>query len=126
MEISNLDHLVLTVKDIEKTVSFYESVLGMKKEEFRDGRVALKYGSQKIYLHEVGKESEPKASKPVPGSADLCFITITSLAEAIGHVKKCGVEIIDGPVEITGANGRIVSFYFRDPAKNLIEVANAT
>jgi len=126
MEISNLDHLVLTVKDIEKTISFYESVLGMKKEAFGQGRVALKYGSQKINLHEVGNEFEPKANKPMPGSADLCFITITPLTEAIDHVKKCGVEIIDGPVERTGANGSILSFYFRDPDKNLIEVSNAT
>ena len=126
MEISNLDHLVLTVKDIEETIFFYESVLGMKKEEFKEDRVALKYGSQKINLHEVGKEFAPKASKPVPGSADLCFITITPLSEAIDHVKKCGVEIIHGPVERTGANGPILSFYFRDPDKNLIEVANTT
>lgn len=125
MKINNLDHLVLTVKDIEKTASFYESVLGMKKETFGQGRMALKYGSQKINLHEVGKEFEPKANMAIPGSADLCFITITPLVEAIDHVKQCGVEIIDGPVERTGANGPILSFYFRDPDKNLIEVANA-
>lgn len=124
MQISNLDHLVLTVNDIEKTVSFYESVLGMKKEVFGRGRMALKYGTQKINLHQAGNEFEPKANKPMPGSADLCFITVTPLAEAIEHVKKCGVEIIDGPVERTGANGSILSFYFRDPDKNLIEVAN--
>lgn len=126
MEISNLDHIVLTVKDIEKTISFYESVLGMKKEVFGQGRVALKYGNQKINFHEVGNELEPKANRPMPGSADLCFITITPLTEAIDYVKRCGVEIIDGPVERTGANGPILSFYFRDPDKNLIEVANAT
>ena len=117
---------MLTVKDIEKTISFYESVLGMKKEVFGQGRVALKYGTQKINLHEVGNEFDPKANKPIPGSADLCFITITPLTEAMGHVMKCGVEIIDGPVERTGANGSILSFYIRDPDKNLIEVANAT
>lgn len=126
MEISNLDHLVLTVKNIEKTISFYESVLGMKKEMFGQSRMALKYGTQKINLHEAGNEFEPKANKPIPGSADLCFLTNTPLTEAIDHVKKCGVEIIDGPVERTGANGPILSFYFRDPDKNLIEVANAT
>jgi catechol 2,3-dioxygenase-like lactoylglutathione lyase family enzyme len=124
MEISKLDHLVLTVKDLEKTTSFYESVMGMSKEVFGNGRVALKYGNQKINLHEFGREFEPKANKPVPGSADLCFIVQTPLREAMAHVKNCGVEIIEGPVERTGANGPIRSFYFRDPDLNLIEVAN--
>ena len=124
MEISKLDHLVLTVKDIEKTTSFYVSVLGMKKEVFGNDRVALKYGDQKINLHELGKEFEPKANNPTPGSADLCFITQTPLNDAMAHVKRCGVEIIEGPVERTGANGPIRSFYFRDPDDNLIEVAN--
>jgi len=125
MEISTLDHLVLTVKDLAKTRSFYVStVMGMKKEVFGSGRVALKYGSQKINLHEFGKEFEPKAHEPTPGSADLCFLTPTPLNDAMAHVKSCGVEIIEGPVERTGAKGPIRSFYFRDPAHNLIEVAN--
>lgn len=124
MEISKLDHLVLTVRDIEKTTSFYMSVMGMKKEVFGNGRVALKCGDQKINLHESGKEFEPKAHKPTPGSADLCFITQTPLNDAMAHVKRCGVEIIEGPVERAGANGPIRSFYFRDPDQNLIEVAN--
>ena len=124
MEISKLDHLVLTVTDIEKTASFYVSVMGMKKEGFGAGRVALKCGSQKINLHERGIEFEPKANKPTPGSADLCFITRTPLDDAMAHVERCGVEIIEGPVERTGANGPIRSFYFRDPDQNLIEVAN--
>ena len=124
MQISKLDHLVLTVKDIEKTTSFYVSVMGMKKEVFGDDRVALKYGSQKINLHEFGKEFEPKAHKPMPGSVDLCFITQTPIDVAMAHVKRCGVEIIEGPAERTGANGPIRSFYFRDPDNNLIEVAN--
>jgi catechol 2,3-dioxygenase-like lactoylglutathione lyase family enzyme len=106
MEISKLDHLVLTVTDIEKTASFYVSVMGMKKEVFGGGRVALKYGSQKINLHELGREIEPKANKPM------------------AHVRRCGVEIIEGPVERKGANGPLRSFYFRDPDNNLIEVAN--
>jgi catechol 2,3-dioxygenase-like lactoylglutathione lyase family enzyme len=124
MEISKLDHLVLTVQDIEKTTSFYVSVMGMKKEVLAYGRVALRYGSQKINLHAFGKEFEPKAHKPTPGSADLCFITQTPLNDAMAHVKRCGVEIIEGPLERTGANGPIRSFYFRDPDHNLIEVAN--
>jgi len=124
MEISKLDHLVLTVKDLEKTTSFYESVMGMQKEVFGDGRLALKFGGQKINLHQLGNEFEPKAHKPMPGSADLCFITPTPLDDAMAHVKRCGVEIIEGPVERTGAHGPIRSFYFRDPDHNLIEVAN--
>ncbi|MDH5232834.1 MAG: VOC family protein [Gammaproteobacteria bacterium] len=124
MKISKLDHLVLTVKEIEKTISFYEAVLGMKKEVFGQGRVALKYGAQKINLHEVGSEFEPKADKPTAGSADLCFVTTTPLTEAMEHVHDCGVEIVEGPVERTGANSALLSFYFRDPDRNLIEVAN--
>jgi len=124
MELSKLDHIVLTVSNIEKTISFYVSVMGMKKEVFGQGRVALKYGDQKINLHEFGNEFEPKAIKPTPGSADLCFITKTPLNEAMSHVMSCGVEIIEGPVERTGAKGLILSFYFRDPDNNLIEVAN--
>lgn len=124
MEISKLDHLVLTVRNIEKTTSFYVSVMGMKKKVFANGRVALKCGDQKINLHELEKEFEPKAHKPTPGSADLCFITQTPLKDAMAHVKRCGVGIIEGPVERTGANGPIRSFYFRDPDDNLIEVAN--
>ncbi|WP_321369406.1 VOC family protein [uncultured Desulfuromusa sp.] len=123
MNIDRLDHLVLTVKDIELTVNFYVSVLGMEKEEFGAGRVALKYGIQKINLHQAGKEFEPKAQKPTPGSADLCFITEIPLNEAMNHVRNQGIEIIEGPVARTGAAGPINSFYFRDPDLNLIEVS---
>jgi catechol 2,3-dioxygenase-like lactoylglutathione lyase family enzyme len=125
MKISRLDHLVLTVRNIETSVKFYESVLGMEQEIFGVDRVALKFGAQKINLHEAGKEFEPKAQQPLTGSADLCFITQTALHKAMAHVAVLGVEIIDGPVERTGANGPIISFYFRDPDGNLIEVANA-
>jgi catechol 2,3-dioxygenase-like lactoylglutathione lyase family enzyme len=124
MKIERLDHLVLTVKDIAITVQFYTSVLGMDKEEFGTGRLALTYGNQKINLHQVGKEFEPKADKPTSGSADLCFITEVPLDEAMEHVRSRGVEIIDGPVARTGATGPINSFYFRDPDMNLIEVSN--
>lgn len=124
MNINRLDHLVLTVKDIETTVQFYVTVLGMKKEEFGAGRLALKFGKQKINLHQVGKEFEPKADKPTSGSADLCFITDIHLDEAMKHVRSKGVAIIEGPVTRTGATGPINSFYFRDPDQNLIEVSN--
>ena len=124
MEISSLDHLVLTVKDIEKTVSFYTSVMGMQKEVFGQRRVSLRYGEQKINLHKAGNEFEPKANRPTPGSADLCFITNTPLNEAMSHVKNCGIQIIEGPVKRTGAKSSLLSFYFRDTDGNLIEVAN--
>ncbi|HIJ80994.1 MAG TPA: VOC family protein [Desulfuromonadales bacterium] len=124
MNIDRLDHLVLTVKNLEATVQFYVSVLGMEKEEFGAGRLALKYGGQKINLHQAGKEFEPKADRPTPGSADLCFITQTPLSEAMEHVRSCGVNILEGPVMRTGAVGPINSFYFRDPDMNLIEVSN--
>jgi len=124
MNINRLDHLVLTVKDLEITVQFYVNVLGMEKEEFGAGRLALKYGKQKINLHQAGKEFEPKAQTPTPGSADLCFITEIPLTEAMDHVRNNGVEILEGTVKRTGATGPITSFYFRDPDMNLIEVSN--
>lgn len=124
MNIDRLDHLVLTVQDIAATVQFYVTVLGMGKEEFAAGRVALTYGRQKINLHQAGKEFEPKAARPTSGSADLCFITALPLHEAMDHVRSSGVEILEGPVARTGAMGPITSFYFRDPDMNLIEVSN--
>jgi catechol 2,3-dioxygenase-like lactoylglutathione lyase family enzyme len=126
MNISRIDHIVLTVRDIKTTVDFYQATLGMDVETFGEGRIALGFGSQKINLHEYHKEFEPNAETPTPGSGDLCFITDTPLDEAIKHVQNQGVEIIEGPVHRTGAQGPIVSFYFRDPDLNLIEVANYT
>ena len=119
--ICRLDHLVLTVQNIEKTVDFYTSVLGMEKEVFGAGRVALKFGEQKFNLHEVSKEFEPKAAFPTPGSADICLITNLPIQEAFERVSAKGIEIIEGIVLRTGANGLIESFYFRDPDHNLIE-----
>ncbi|MGA7578741.1 MAG: VOC family protein [Desulfobaccales bacterium] len=123
IHIQQLDHLVLTVNNIQETVRFYESVLGMEREIFGDGRVALKFGRQKINLHEAGKEWEPKAHQPLPGSADLCFVTDTELSAAMAHVKESGVDIIEGPVRRQGADGPMLSFYFRDPDLNLIEIS---
>jgi len=123
LTINRIDHLVLTVKDINKTVTFYESVMGMRKETFGEGRVALVFGEQKINLHEFQNEYEPKARLPIPGSADLCFIADTTIDNAISHVTSKGVEIIEGPVKRTGATGVITSIYFRDPDGNLIEVS---
>jgi len=124
MEVTKIDHLVLTVKDLDETKVFYEKVLGMEPVTFGNGRVALKFGAQKINLHESGNEHEPKASCPAPGSTDLCFVTSVELESAMNHVESCGVDIIEGPVSRTGANGSLLSFYFRDPSGNLIEVAN--
>lgn len=124
MEVSHLDHLVLTVRDIEKTVQFYRAALGMERVSFGGNRVALTYGNQKINLHQLGNEFEPKAGQVQAGSADLCFILRTSISNAQAHLSNCGIEIIDGPVNRTGATGSIVSLYFRDPDQNLIEVSN--
>jgi catechol 2,3-dioxygenase-like lactoylglutathione lyase family enzyme len=109
---------------IEQTTSFYGNVMGMKKEVFGKDRVALRFGDQKINLHGLGKELEPKAHIPLPGSADLCLLTPTPRNEAMAHVKNCGADVLKGPVERTGATGPIRSFYIRDPDLNLIEVAN--
>jgi catechol 2,3-dioxygenase-like lactoylglutathione lyase family enzyme len=124
MKIECLDHLVVTVADLEATVEFYGKVLGMRREFFAGGRNALVCGRQKINLHEAGNEFEPKAHRPTPGSADLCFIVAGSLDAALGHVRAAGVEIIEGPVPRTGACGPMRSFYFRDPDRNLVEVAS--
>ena len=124
MNINRLDHLVLMVDDIEATCSFYKRVLGMKVVVFGGGRKALSFGAQKINLHQKGKEYEPKALKPTPGSGDLCFITSVPMSEVIAHLTSCGIEIIEGPVRRTGATGPIISVYFRDPDLNLIEVSN--
>ena len=124
MQVDRIDHLVLTVKDIDATVKFYETVMGMKKVVFGGGRIALSFGSQKINLHQLGKEFEPKAAHVKSGSADLCFIINTPIEQAIVHLKACKVTVIDGPVNRTGAKGKIISAYFRDPDGNLIEVSN--
>lgn len=124
MKIDSFDHLVLTVKDIEATTSFYSRALGMDIITFGGGRKALVFGAQKINLHEYGKEFEPKALHPTPGSADLCFITSVPLAKVVNHLSSCNITLIEGPVKRTGAAGPILSVYFRDPDMNLIEVAN--
>lgn len=124
MNVDALDHLVLTVADIEATCAFYTRVLGMRELSFGDGRTALAFGTQKINLHRHGREFEPKAEHPMPGSADLCFITATPLDRVVAHLDACGVAVLEGPVARTGARGPIRSVYFRDPDRNLIEVSN--
>jgi catechol 2,3-dioxygenase-like lactoylglutathione lyase family enzyme len=112
------------VKDIAKTVEFYTTILGMQKEIFKQNRVALKFGSQKINLHQLGAEFEPKAYNVKEGSADLCFITQTSVTDFKAHIESLGVKVIEEPIKRTGAVGEINSIYVRDPDGNLIEIAN--
>lgn len=123
MRITGLDHLVLTVASIEKTLTFYERALGMTSVTFGAGRVALCFGDQKINLHQKGVEFEPKAHRPTPGSADLCFITDDSVDDILRHLKTLGIALVDGPVARTGARGPITSVYLRDPDENLIEIS---
>jgi catechol 2,3-dioxygenase-like lactoylglutathione lyase family enzyme len=124
MRIDSLDHLVLTVADVDATCAFYRRVLGMDVVTFAGGRKALSCGRQKINLHPHGREFEPKAERPTPGSGDLCLLTTVPLDEVIAHLNAERVAIIEGPVPRTGATGPIRSIYFRDPDGNLIEVAN--
>jgi catechol 2,3-dioxygenase-like lactoylglutathione lyase family enzyme len=121
--IDRLDHLVLTVADIEATLAFYECVLDMRRERFGEGRVALRFGEQKLNLHQVGREVDPKALRPTPGSADLCFIANVPLKTIEATLARANVAVEEGPVKRTGALGPIRSLYFRDPDGNLVEVS---
>jgi catechol 2,3-dioxygenase-like lactoylglutathione lyase family enzyme len=113
VNVDRLDHLVLTVADIDATTAFYTHVLGMTEQTFRGGRKAVVFGSSKINLHQAGKEFEPKAEHPTPGSADLCFIVGNTLGDVITHLQACNVAIEEGPVERTGAQGLIMSVHPR-------------
>lgn len=124
MQIARIDHLVLTVEDITVSCDFYSRVLGMQVVTFGGGRKALTFGEHKINLHERGREFEPKAAHPTPGSADLCLVTELPIAAVVSHLEANGVAVIEGPVGRTGALGPILSVYFRDPDANLIEVCN--
>ena len=123
MSILRLDHLVLTVNDLDETVGFYTKVLGMKEVTFGSGRRALTFGNQKINLHQKGSEFEPKALKPLPGSPDQSLITDSDPGKSIDRLKALGVRVEKGPVERTGALGSMTSVYLRDPDGNLIEVS---
>jgi catechol 2,3-dioxygenase-like lactoylglutathione lyase family enzyme len=121
--IDHLDHLVLTVADIDATIAFYTAALGMEVVTFGKRR-ALRFGEQKINLHQAGKEFEPKAAHPTPGSGDMCFITKTPIEDVVSHLKGLHHPIEVGPVERDGAVGAIRSIYLRDPDFNLIEISN--
>ena len=124
MRISHLDHLVLTVAEIEATCNFYQHVLNFEVIEFGENRKALKFGSQKINLHQTGHEFEPKAAFPTQGSADLCFISETPIEHIIQDLKQLHIDIEQGPIQRTGVMGAILSVYIRDPDHNLIEISN--
>jgi len=126
--IDHLDHLVLTTADERACVRFYVDALGMRLETFTGGtppveRRAFVFGQQKINLHVKGREFEPKAHLPVPGSLDLCFIADRPLEDVIARLEEHGIPIVEGPVRRTGATGPIRSVYVRDPDLNLIEIS---
>jgi catechol 2,3-dioxygenase-like lactoylglutathione lyase family enzyme len=123
VSIERIDHLVLTVADVEATCGFYARLLGMTPLDFGDGRRALQFGRQKFNLHQAGHEFEPKARRPTPGSGDICLVTAQLLDEVVAHVQACDVAVELGPVERLGAAGLMDSIYFRDPDGNLVEVS---
>ena len=125
----NIDHVVITVSDINKSIDFYSNILGMELQEFSSStdnvkRKSLKFGNQKINLHEVSKPFKPHANNPIPGAMDICFLSEINIDDWIKIFNKFNIKIEDGPVKKTGANGPIRSIYVRDPDKNLIEISN--
>ena len=124
IRIDSLDHLVITVRDMEASLAFYESVLGMRRETFGEGRVSLHFGNQKINVHPYPSPVDLIAETAAPGTADLCFLSATPINEVIDHLRTLKVEIIGGPIERTGATRKLLSVYVRDPDGNLIEVSN--
>lgn len=128
IRIASLDHLVLTVADIERTIAFYARVLGMTPQRFVSGgveRFALAFGVQKFNLHQSDRVVDVNVRHATPGSADICLLTDTPISEVVEHLNGCGVSIIEGPVPRTGAVHPLVSVYFHDPDENLVEVSNA-
>lgn len=124
MRVLRIDHLVLTVEDIDRSLAFYVGVLGMTETTFRDDRKALMFGASKINLHQRGHEYEPKARTPTPGSADVCLIVDQPIDLVVDELTAGGIPIEEGPVARTGARGPIISVYIRDPDANLIELSN--
>jgi catechol 2,3-dioxygenase-like lactoylglutathione lyase family enzyme len=124
--IRHIDHIVLTTRDLAGCIRFYAEVLGMRLESFKtptETRQALKFGNQKINLHEWGREFTPRAHVAAPGTLDLCFIAAVSLEEVMEKLEKKKIQFIDGPVAKTGARGPIRSVYVRDPDLNLVEIS---
>ncbi|UJA21600.1 VOC family protein [Thermoleophilia bacterium SCSIO 60948] len=126
-EITEIDHLALVVTDIERTVEFYERVLGMRRIDFEfrgRSRTALAFGARKLNLHETGSEELPQPSGAGPGATDLCLLTETPIDRVLSHLEAEGVAVEHGPDDADGARGDLWSVWFRDPDGNLIEVAN--
>jgi len=124
VKIDRIDHFVLTVADLEATRRFYCDGLGMELVTFGEGRHALSFGRQKINLHIRGRELEPKATIPMPGSGDFCLISEQPLEEWMAHLSRLGIPLLLPPSPRTGATGPIRSIYLRDPDGNLVEIAN--
>jgi catechol 2,3-dioxygenase-like lactoylglutathione lyase family enzyme len=124
MKVKKIDHVVLTVADVDRSIEWYRRALGMEPVTFGKGRRALAFGEQKLNLHRAGREFEPKAAHPTPGSSDLCFVTAVPLDMVIAHLRGVGVAIEAGPVSKVGAQRSLRSVYVRDPDGNLIEIAN--
>jgi len=124
MRVDRLDHLVLTVADLDVSIDFYTRILGMRAVTFGDGRRALRFGRSKINLHLAGQEFEPKAARPTPGSADLCLVSPDAPDQVVAELREAGVAVVEGPVPKTGALGDMISVYIRDPDDNLVEIAH--
>lgn len=123
MIIQSIDHIVVTTRDLEKCLAFYSGALGMTLERFGEGRIALRFGEQKINVHPPGFEASIKARRPTPGSLDLCFLAACPLEDVIARLQKHGVKIEEGPSLRTGARFAIRSVYVRDPDDNLVEIS---
>jgi catechol 2,3-dioxygenase-like lactoylglutathione lyase family enzyme len=124
MKVNRIDHLVLTTSDIEQTINFYTTILGMELISVEGGRKSLRFGTQKINLHEAGQEISPHARHPLPGSTDLCFITETSIQQVVEHLHSSGITLLKGPTKRIGATGPLFSIYIQDPDGNLLELSN--
>jgi len=124
MKVENIDHLVMIVKDVETTVRFYENVLGMAREDYDNGSVALCFGKQKINLHQLGMEIRPGAGNAGIGSADICFTTLLPIERVVEHLLLHDIPIIEGPIKRRGARGQMISVFFHDPDENLMEIAH--
>jgi catechol 2,3-dioxygenase-like lactoylglutathione lyase family enzyme len=122
--VDRIDHVVLNCRDAERSTAWYERVLGMRREVFGDGRVALVFGNQKINVRPSGAPNWATGAVDAPGSLDLCFIADMSPHDVGAHLRACGVQVTEGPVTKTGALGTMTSHYCRDPDGNLIEVAS--
>lgn len=126
IRIKSLDHLVITASDLQATVDFYATVLGMEHVAFGDNLHAMHFGDQKFNIHDASTDVSPKAANIVPGSEDFCLISETPISQVIRHLAECGVAVEEGPVTRSGAAGTLESVYFRDPDGNLVEVSNVT